>query len=783
MRGHGSFGLSVGFGIALLLAPGPGPAHGGDITTRSGRRYANATVTRVEADRITVAHDAGIARIPMAELPPDLQAKYGRVTAAPAPSGPGAGTAGVAGGQGSPGPEPRDARVVPTGDAGGDGGMLYPIRAGTKYGYIDARGEVVVPPQYGMAWDFADGRGRVLVGEVQAGRLGAAAAGRFGFVDADGRLVIPATHAAARDFSEGLAAVSGGYIDTGGRLAFASDSLDREGRLGPEALLAAAMAPIWPGDFSEGLAVGHHRSASPGERRAGSAVVYVDRTGRPVIRLGNPRAMPFREGLAAVQVGKWWGFIDRTGRDAVPTRFVSAGSFGSGLAPVQVEASGDFRSWGYIDRGGAMAIPVRFTAAREFRGGRAWVQTDVNSNRWICIDPTGREVFTLPPSAGARVGDFHEGLAWVSARGSCHFVDEGGNRASPDLEGEAGDFRGGLARVVRAAGGEEVWSYIDRGGRVVWASDRQAPVARQGPGASAGGDWEVWVQPPGGAVVEIYPDEPLGGPVDDAQFVRTRRPLARHTSAERQNPSDAMTAILRFPCPEPPFVLRLAAEGHRTHLARITSIGAPYKRTLLPRGEEETEEEMRAPAPGHAPPAPGPGDGSPPRRGETFAPGDLLSEDAGRAAAAMRSMMAGAQPEWDGVIGLLHDRPERYTELMRRILDEDRAKGLPHQYGAYSEYLHRKVEESEEFARKNARSWKIGLGLTLADMPARLRQRGFPGTRRVALEFLKMESGGETFGYDWRAEPEANEGAIRRWEAWIRERGNNAPAPNPGGGR
>jgi len=39
----------------------------------------------------------------------------------------------------------------------------------------------------------------------------------------------------------------------------------------------------------------------------------------------------------------------------------------------------------------------------------------------------------------------------------------------------------------------------------------------------------------------------------------------------------------------------------------------------------------------------------------------------------------------------------------------------------------------------------------------------------MALVFLKMENNEETFGYDWKAEPDASDPAIQKWEAWINQ--------------
>lgn len=46
------------------------------ITTTDGRQYEDVTVVKVTDETISIEHSAGVATIPMAVLPPDLQKKY-----------------------------------------------------------------------------------------------------------------------------------------------------------------------------------------------------------------------------------------------------------------------------------------------------------------------------------------------------------------------------------------------------------------------------------------------------------------------------------------------------------------------------------------------------------------------------------------------------------------------------------------------------------------------------------------------------------------------------------
>jgi hypothetical protein len=50
---------------------------GAEIVTTNGKSYSNAKVTSVDADGITIAHDAGVARVGFADLPDEARKKYG----------------------------------------------------------------------------------------------------------------------------------------------------------------------------------------------------------------------------------------------------------------------------------------------------------------------------------------------------------------------------------------------------------------------------------------------------------------------------------------------------------------------------------------------------------------------------------------------------------------------------------------------------------------------------------------------------------------------------------
>jgi hypothetical protein len=323
------------------------------------------------------------------------------------------------------------------------------IREQGRFGYIDGRGHVIIPPRFEGARCFHEGRAAVRVGD------------KYGYIDDTGKTVVAPRFDFADDFSDGVA-----VVNQGGRWGhFGSDMpefhggewgvVDGSDRFTPFAgveRLAAFHGGIaralvggrwiylrrdgsrmddrpWRDafaifDFSEGQAVALTAQGPatitsdgrtiphPGIRelrsRSEGMTAYVTQ-GYPMVgflsEVGarapiKPRfddAGPFSEGLAAVLFEGEWGYLDSNGHFAIPPRYADAGRFSEGLAAV-----GSFSNHlrGYVDRRGDWGIAARFREADEFTGGLAFVVTDEGSGY---IDRRGSWVWRAPATEGFRL--------------------------------------------------------------------------------------------------------------------------------------------------------------------------------------------------------------------------------------------------------------------------------------------------------------------------------------------------------------------------------------------
>jgi hypothetical protein len=302
-------------------------------------------------------------------------------------------------------------------------------------GFIDERGNMVIPPRYFDARPFSEGLAYVQSYEFR------------GFIDLQGRPVVNTGIDRTRDFHEGLAAVTSsergrsGYIDRTGKMVIQ----------GQYSFLD---------DFSEGLA------GVLVDREFG----FINKKGEMVI---SPRFVPRRGWYA-------WDPIIATSR------------FSEGLAPVSI-GSEFSRVYGYINHKGEFVIPPQFYAAQLFSEGLAFVAkldpvtNDVAKAGWI--DKTGQWVVTdvegrFPPNtAKADFSPYHH-VDWRYSEGLVQFrihssegrtlhgyMDQKGKVViEPRAFNQADPFVGGLARVFVTGqeGSSDDYGYINKTGKFIW---------------------------------------------------------------------------------------------------------------------------------------------------------------------------------------------------------------------------------------------------------------------------------------------------------------------------
>ena len=331
--------------------------------------------------------------------------------------------------------------------------QLFPVLVDGKLGFINNRGEVVIPPQFvdSPFSLFSEGLAPISFG------------GKYGYIDATGAVIIEPQFDSALPFSEGLAAVVM-WQDDGPRWGF----IDKTGTV-----VVPAQYDLCPGTFSGGLC-----AVTVDDRLEGGKLQneYIDKTGAVVLGPFE-RSASFSDGLAAVGFGEdpavKWGYMDLTGAMAIEPQFYWVRDFSEGLAAVGIPADNNAAKWGFIDKTGALVIEARFDGADPFSDGMAAVvvwQDDVP--RWGYVDTTG-QVVIQPQFEWA--GEFSEGLAAVGTNsGLFGYIDKTGTFVIPMERTGAAiyPFSGGLARFdAEALDGSISPTYLDKTGKVDLAGE------------------------------------------------------------------------------------------------------------------------------------------------------------------------------------------------------------------------------------------------------------------------------------------------------------------------
>ncbi len=313
--------------------------------------------------------------------------------------------------------------------------LLFPIVKDGKWGYMDAKGKVIIEPQYQLAYDFHEGLACVAVKAFR------------GYIDPTGEMAIKPQFGWAGNFSEGLAFVNlhkgmyGEHVEWY-KATTGTGFCDKTGkvviRLGYNQRAA---------DFREGLSV--------------SGRGFIDKTGKSVPTEAE-ECDSFSEGMAAGRKGDKWGYLSReTMKFAIPPQWTAARAFSDGLAAV---AEGTFAArernlkWGYVDKQGKLVIAVQFADAGPFSEGLAPVKV---GSKWGYVGKGGEMVVEPKYDYAWR---FSEGFGRVLVGEKHGYVDRTGKVVIEPQYDAAWEFNKGLARV--GIGDKE--GYIDHSGKYVW---------------------------------------------------------------------------------------------------------------------------------------------------------------------------------------------------------------------------------------------------------------------------------------------------------------------------
>ena len=412
--------------------------------------------------------------------------------------------------------------------------ILYKIIQNGKYGFIDAKGKIVISPQFDYVKDFSESIAAFnLGGSVQnSGSLSVifndimitVYGGKWGFINEVGNYVVNPQFDDVQSFSEGLATVSvgGSPITFGGSQIPATIGgvegskwgfIDKKGNY----IVNPQFDDVWTG-FEHGVALVNLGMKLYG-MRDGKVVAgekgkwgLIDKTGKYILnpqfdevrnlngglfafavgnkfgiidKNGKYVASPkydeiekFSEDVAAVKIGHKWGFISSEGQYIVDPQFDQVHSYKEGLAAVcvggKLQVYGDTYGgkWGFIDKKGNYIVNSQFDDVHYIADGLVGVniggRTDkkyafiIKGGKWGIIDLDGK--YIVDPIYDDSCYTFEEGLCNVKRGEKWGYIDKTGEMViTPEFD-NAEPFKNNLAAVML---GDE-WGYIDKTGQYVW---------------------------------------------------------------------------------------------------------------------------------------------------------------------------------------------------------------------------------------------------------------------------------------------------------------------------
>jgi len=180
---------------------------------------------------------------------------------------------------------------------------LLPVRIGSKIGFVDTKGDLVIKNQYDNALSFDGG----LVWVAKNSGFTPV----WGCVNRAGAIVIPCIYTTLREFHDERAFVTllnkkQGFIDKAGHMVITQD-LDTTYN-----------------DFSEDVATFETQYTHG----------FIDKSGKIICTLNCLHIGNFREGLCAVRTDKGVGFVDKRGKWVIQPKYRFASDFSEGLAAV-----------------------------------------------------------------------------------------------------------------------------------------------------------------------------------------------------------------------------------------------------------------------------------------------------------------------------------------------------------------------------------------------------------------------------------------------------------------
>ncbi len=244
---------------------------------------------------------------------------------------------------------------------------------------------------------------------------------KYGYADIFGNVVIKPTYLSANVFHNGLALVqvSGGkytkdqFINTSGKVVVKAPNKTKTRYYGLCDYwdVDYAAVEIWSVSKKDGsiTPVGYNYINEKGKLfndseyqyvgafQEGFALVGVGTSFKKLTRtsMGNDHWLGYFEGNSSIRAASDYYYIDKNGQQLGNLTWNMGRAFSGGMAAVALKA-GDSLHWGFIDNTGALRVTPEYSSVGDFCNGLAWVS---DGEKYGYIDTTGTLVIPMTWSA------------------------------------------------------------------------------------------------------------------------------------------------------------------------------------------------------------------------------------------------------------------------------------------------------------------------------------------------------------------------------------------------
>ncbi|GGD26132.1 WG repeat-containing protein [Pontibacillus salipaludis] len=341
--------------------------------------------------------------------------------------------------------------------------VLVQTDNGEKWGYIDRKGDIKIPPKYSYARDFQN-NGLAVV-EVDQ---------RSGVINIKGDYVVEPIYEFITEFSEGRATVS---RNNGFQV------------INEKGTILTPKPYSYIGAYQNGLALFSE------EKEGTTYYGYLNNQGQEAIPAQYLSGDPFKDARAVVQVKEnQYALINRDGNIFQTYDYPYVGNYGEGMLAFQQDKGGKY---GYINERGRVVIEPSYDYVQAFKEGRAVVTVAEDYIfRYGLIDPKGKQILQPIYDDINRLGEkrIAIGKAIVPEQpylGSKYAIgDVNGDLLSPFRYQNVLDYEKGLA----SAHDDENTFFLNRKGNIAQNKPvlpGQGTLSLQGPLIKATIDYEL----------------------------------------------------------------------------------------------------------------------------------------------------------------------------------------------------------------------------------------------------------------------------------------------------